>query len=135
MSSAAAERQQCAFSPIDNDSGRDTKWLEHSGIHPSGLSFILSDGEGKNASIELSEPLEEELSGTVEVIGRVTTKATIFANTFVPFREDKISFAIVMDGRGPCLARTPLPWKDRGSKCGQSITSPRTLDDSPLGGQ
>ncbi|XP_039592609.1 replication protein A 14 kDa subunit [Polypterus senegalus] len=61
-------------------------------IHPSGLSFILSDGEGKNASIELSEPLEEELSGTVEVIGRVTTKATIFANTFVPFREDKISF-------------------------------------------
>ncbi|XP_028673746.1 replication protein A 14 kDa subunit [Erpetoichthys calabaricus] len=61
-------------------------------IHPSGLSFILSDGEGKNASIELSEPLEEELSGTVEVIGRVTTKATIFANTFTPFREDKISF-------------------------------------------
>ncbi|XP_033856839.1 replication protein A 14 kDa subunit [Acipenser ruthenus] len=61
-------------------------------VHQTGTSFLLSDGEGKNASVELSEPLEEELSGIIEVLGRVTTKATIMASTYMPFREDKNSF-------------------------------------------
>ncbi|KAB0371449.1 hypothetical protein E2I00_006679, partial [Balaenoptera physalus] len=39
-------------------------------IHPTGKMFILSDGEGKNGTIELMEPLDEEISGIVEVVGR-----------------------------------------------------------------
>ncbi|CAB1350893.1 unnamed protein product [Coregonus sp. 'balchen'] len=37
-------------------------------VHPTGKSFSLSDGEGKSASVELNEPLDEELSGVVEVL-------------------------------------------------------------------
>ncbi|XP_006636094.1 replication protein A 14 kDa subunit [Lepisosteus oculatus] len=61
-------------------------------VHPSGKSFSLSDGEGKAVSVELHEPLEEELSGVAEVIGRVTPKATIMANAYTSLREDKNSF-------------------------------------------
>ncbi|XP_038624180.1 replication protein A 14 kDa subunit [Tachyglossus aculeatus] len=61
-------------------------------IHPNGKSFVLSDGEGKNATIELLEPLSEELSGVVEVVGRVTAKGTILCSTFIPFREDNGRF-------------------------------------------
>ncbi|XP_063777375.1 replication protein A 14 kDa subunit [Pseudophryne corroboree] len=61
-------------------------------VHPTGKSFVLSDGAGKNATVELAEPLEEELSGVVEVIGKVTPRATIMGVSYVPFREDPISF-------------------------------------------
>ncbi|XP_005999520.1 replication protein A 14 kDa subunit [Latimeria chalumnae] len=61
-------------------------------IHPTGTSLVLSDGEGKNATIELSEPLENELSGIIEVVGRVTSKATIAVASYLPFREDKDAF-------------------------------------------
>ncbi|GCB73168.1 hypothetical protein scyTo_0006654, partial [Scyliorhinus torazame] len=36
--------------------------------------------------------LNEELSGVIEVVGKVTPKATIKASYYVPFREDKNSF-------------------------------------------
>ncbi|XP_010585552.3 replication protein A 14 kDa subunit [Loxodonta africana] len=61
-------------------------------IHPSGKMFVLSDGEGKNGTIELMEPLEEEISGIVEVVGRVTAKATIMCSSYVQFREDNHPF-------------------------------------------
>ncbi|XP_004417036.1 PREDICTED: replication protein A 14 kDa subunit-like [Odobenus rosmarus divergens] len=61
-------------------------------IHPTGKMFILSDGEGKNGTIELMEPLEEEISGIVELVGRVTAKATIMCASFVQFKEDNHPF-------------------------------------------
>lgn len=54
--------------------------------------FILSDGEGKNGTIELMEPLDEEISGIVEVVGRVTAKATILCASYVQFKEDNHPF-------------------------------------------
>ncbi|KAM9434806.1 replication protein A 14 kDa subunit [Clarias gariepinus] len=62
-------------------------------VHPSGKSFTMTDGEGKSASVELNNPLEEELSGIVEVIGMVSNKGTIMAAAYNVFREEKgISF-------------------------------------------
>uniref|UniRef100_UPI00398EBB65 replication protein A 14 kDa subunit isoform X1 n=1 Tax=Pristiophorus japonicus TaxID=55135 RepID=UPI00398EBB65 len=61
-------------------------------IHPTGTSFILSDGDGKNVTVEMTDPLDEELSGIIEVVGKVTHKATIKAVYYAPFREDKNSF-------------------------------------------
>ncbi|XP_036372155.1 replication protein A 14 kDa subunit [Megalops cyprinoides] len=58
-------------------------------VHPTGKSFTLLDGEGKAASVELNEPLDEELSGIVEVIGMVSNKATLMATTYGIYREDK----------------------------------------------
>ncbi|KAG9279594.1 replication protein A 14 kDa subunit [Astyanax mexicanus] len=62
-------------------------------VHPTGKSFTMTDGEGKTASVELNEPLDEELSGIVEVIGMVSNKGTIMAAAYTMFREEKgISF-------------------------------------------
>ncbi|KAM8981485.1 replication protein A 14 kDa subunit [Sarcophilus harrisii] len=61
-------------------------------IHPSGKSFILSDGEGKQVTVELSEPLEEEISGILEVVGKVTAKATILCASYMLFRDHNSSF-------------------------------------------
>ncbi|XP_051465366.1 replication protein A 14 kDa subunit [Apus apus] len=61
-------------------------------IHPSGKLFVLSDGEGKHTTVELSEPLDEEISGVLEVVGRVTNQATIMCVSYVQFREDKSQF-------------------------------------------
>ncbi|NWX18222.1 RFA3 protein, partial [Aegotheles bennettii] len=61
-------------------------------IHPSGKLLVLSDGEGKHTTVELSEPLDEEISGVVEVVGRVTNQATIMCMSYVQFREDKSPF-------------------------------------------
>ncbi|KAI5939433.1 replication protein A 14 kDa subunit [Manis javanica] len=61
-------------------------------IHPTGKMFILSDGEGKHGTIELLEPLDEEISGIVEVVGRVTAKATIMCASYIQFKEDNHPF-------------------------------------------
>ncbi|KAM8810515.1 replication protein A 14 kDa subunit [Eudromia elegans] len=61
-------------------------------IHPSGKLLVLSDGEGKHATVELGEPLDEEISGVIEVVGRVTNQATIMCMSYVQFREDKSPF-------------------------------------------
>uniref|UniRef100_A0A8D2FGR5 Replication protein A 14 kDa subunit n=1 Tax=Theropithecus gelada TaxID=9565 RepID=A0A8D2FGR5_THEGE len=61
-------------------------------IHPTGKMFILPDGEGKNGTIELMEPLDEEISGIMEVVGKVTTKATILCTSYVQFKEDNHPF-------------------------------------------
>ncbi|XP_078278329.1 replication protein A 14 kDa subunit isoform X2 [Rhinoraja longicauda] len=61
-------------------------------IHPTGTSFILTDGDGKNVTVEMTNPLDEELSGIVEVVGKVTQKATIKAAYYTTFQEDKNSF-------------------------------------------
>ncbi|XP_047461385.1 replication protein A 14 kDa subunit [Mugil cephalus] len=58
-------------------------------VHPTGKTFTVSDGEGKSATVELNEPLEEELSGIVEVIGMVSNKGAIMATTYNMLREDK----------------------------------------------
>ncbi|XP_072226956.1 replication protein A 14 kDa subunit [Leuresthes tenuis] len=58
-------------------------------VHPSGKTFAVTDGEGNNATIELNEPLEEELSGVVEVIGMVSNKGVIMATAYNMLREDK----------------------------------------------
>ncbi|KAL0962132.1 hypothetical protein UPYG_G00336140 [Umbra pygmaea] len=58
-------------------------------VHPTGKSFTLSDGEGKFASVELNEPLDEELSGIVEVLGVVSNKGALIATSYNIFREDK----------------------------------------------
>lgn len=54
--------------------------------------FILSDGEGKSATIELMEPLDGALSGIVEVTGKVTPKATIMCASYLQFKEDNHAF-------------------------------------------
>ncbi|XP_039405199.1 replication protein A 14 kDa subunit [Corvus cornix cornix] len=61
-------------------------------IHPSGKLVVLSDGLGKHTTVELSEPLDEEISGVIEVVGRVTNQATIMCASYVQFREDKSLF-------------------------------------------
>ncbi|KAK7124783.1 hypothetical protein R3I94_018991 [Phoxinus phoxinus] len=61
-------------------------------VHPSGKTLTLTDGEGKTASVELNDPLDEELSGIVEVIGMVSNKGTIMAVSHTQYREDKASF-------------------------------------------
>ncbi|XP_068950574.1 LOW QUALITY PROTEIN: replication protein A 14 kDa subunit [Petaurus breviceps papuanus] len=61
-------------------------------IHPSGKFFVLSDGEGQQVTVELAEPLEEEISGILEVVGRVTAKATISCASYVLFRDHNSSF-------------------------------------------
>ncbi|XP_058475442.1 replication protein A 14 kDa subunit [Solea solea] len=58
-------------------------------VHPTGKTFTLLDGEGKVATVELNEPLEEELSGVVEVVGMVSNKGAIMATTYNIMREDK----------------------------------------------
>nr|XP_046182470.1 replication protein A 14 kDa subunit-like [Oncorhynchus gorbuscha] len=58
-------------------------------VHPTGKSFTLSDGEGKCASVELNEPLDEELSGVVEVVGVVSNKGAIMASAYNMLREDQ----------------------------------------------
>ncbi|XP_053119075.1 replication protein A 14 kDa subunit [Hemicordylus capensis] len=65
-------------------------------IHPSGKLFFLSDGEGKNATIELNEPLDEEISGVIEVVGRVTNQANIACASYTQFREDKSLFDLAL---------------------------------------
>ncbi|KAM5157416.1 replication protein A 14 kDa subunit [Mantella aurantiaca] len=65
-------------------------------VHPTGTSFVLCDGAGKNTTVELSEPLEEELSGIIEVVGKVTQKATVLGVSYVPFREDIGSFDLAL---------------------------------------
>ncbi|KAF7641660.1 hypothetical protein LDENG_00275200 [Lucifuga dentata] len=58
-------------------------------VHPTGKTFTVSDGEGKIATVELNEPLEEELSGVVEVLGVVSNKGVIMATFYNTLREDK----------------------------------------------
>uniref|UniRef100_A0A2K6BRU7 RPA3 n=1 Tax=Macaca nemestrina TaxID=9545 RepID=A0A2K6BRU7_MACNE len=47
--------------------------------------FIVGE---KNGTIELMEPFDEEISGIMEVVGRVTAKATITCTSYVQFKED-----------------------------------------------
>ncbi|XP_074051470.1 replication protein A 14 kDa subunit [Macrotis lagotis] len=61
-------------------------------IHPSGKSLVLADGEGQQVTVELAEPLEEELSGVLEVVGRVSARATILCASYVLFRDQQGSF-------------------------------------------
>ncbi|XP_008628225.1 PREDICTED: replication protein A 14 kDa subunit [Corvus brachyrhynchos] len=68
------------------------KILQIALIHPSGKLVVLSDGLGKHTTVELSEPLDEEISGVIEVVGRVTNQATIMCASYVQFREDKSLF-------------------------------------------
>nr|XP_020637463.1 replication protein A 14 kDa subunit [Pogona vitticeps] len=65
-------------------------------IHPSGKFFFLSDGEGKTATIELMAPLEEEISGVIEVVGRVTNQVNVLCASYTQFREDKDTFDIAL---------------------------------------
>ncbi|KAM6958937.1 replication protein A 14 kDa subunit [Aplochiton taeniatus] len=58
-------------------------------VHPTGKSFTLSDGEGKSASVELNDPLEEELTGIVEVVGMVSNKGTLMSNAYTILQDDK----------------------------------------------
>ncbi|XP_041665624.1 replication protein A 14 kDa subunit [Cheilinus undulatus] len=58
-------------------------------VHPTGRTFTLSDGDRSIATVELNEPLEEELTGVVEVIGMVSNKGVIMASTYNMLREDK----------------------------------------------
>ncbi|XP_069769808.1 replication protein A 14 kDa subunit isoform X2 [Narcine bancroftii] len=72
-------------------------------VHPTGTSFILSDGDGKNVTVEITDPLDEELSGVIEVVGKVTQKATIKAAYYTTFREDKNSFDLGLYNEAVCL--------------------------------
>ncbi|XP_033831058.1 replication protein A 14 kDa subunit [Periophthalmus magnuspinnatus] len=58
-------------------------------VHPTGKTFTVEDGQGKIATVELNEPLEEELSGVVEIIGMVSNKGVIMASVYNMLREDK----------------------------------------------
>ncbi|XP_003222041.1 replication protein A 14 kDa subunit [Anolis carolinensis] len=65
-------------------------------IHPTGKYFFLTDGEDKKATIEMSTPLEEEISGVIEVVGRVTKQVNVLCETYTQFREDKNSFDLAL---------------------------------------
>ncbi|TRY93050.1 hypothetical protein DNTS_023826 [Danionella cerebrum] len=69
-------------------------------VHSSGSVFTLSDGEGKPASVELDEPLDEMLSGIVEVIGMVSNKGTIVAVSYTQYREENCSFDLELYNEG-----------------------------------
>ncbi|XP_057684468.1 replication protein A 14 kDa subunit [Corythoichthys intestinalis] len=58
-------------------------------VHPTGKSFTVVDGEGQCVSVELNDPLGEELSGIVEVIGMVSNKGALMATTFSMLRDEK----------------------------------------------
>ncbi|XP_037120475.1 replication protein A 14 kDa subunit isoform X2 [Syngnathus acus] len=58
-------------------------------VHNTGKSFTVADGEGRSVCVELNDPLEEELSGIVEVIGMVSNKGAIRAITFNMLRDEK----------------------------------------------
>ncbi|CAL8295594.1 unnamed protein product [Merluccius merluccius] len=58
-------------------------------VHPTGKTFTVSDGEGKVAPVELNEPLEEELSGVVEVVGMVSNKGVLMASAYTILNEEK----------------------------------------------
>ena len=64
-------------------------------IHPTGKMFVLSDGEGKNGTIKLMEPLDEEISGIMEVVGRVTAKATIMCKLMSSLK--KVTILLILD--------------------------------------
>ncbi|XP_072910277.1 replication protein A 14 kDa subunit [Hemitrygon akajei] len=72
-------------------------------VHPTGTSFIVSDGDGNNVTVEMTDPLDEELSGVIEVVGRVTQKATIKAAYYTPFREDQNSFDLGLYNEALCI--------------------------------
>ncbi|GAB1290553.1 Replication protein A 14 kDa subunit [Apodemus speciosus] len=74
-------------------------------IHPTGKMFILSDGEGKNGTIELMEPLDEEISGVIEVVGKVTAKATILCSSYIVFKEDCNRFVPQLNNHGLKISR------------------------------
>ncbi|XP_006880297.1 PREDICTED: replication protein A 14 kDa subunit [Elephantulus edwardii] len=61
-------------------------------IHPTGKIFVLSDGEGKTGTVELMDPLDEELAGIIEVVGRVTPKATIMCTSYIQYKEETHPF-------------------------------------------
>nr|AAH71377.1 Zgc:56310 protein [Danio rerio] len=69
-------------------------------VHPSGKVLTLVDGEGKSASVELNEPLDEELSGIVEIIGMVSNKGAIMATSYTQYREDKVPFDLELYNEG-----------------------------------
>ena len=58
-------------------------------VVPTGKTFTLSDGERKTTVVELNHPLEEELSGVVEVTGMVSNKGTILATAYTVLQEDR----------------------------------------------
>ncbi|ELW61780.1 Replication protein A 14 kDa subunit [Tupaia chinensis] len=66
-------------------------------IHTTGKMFILSDGEGKNETIESMEPLNEEISGIIEVIGRVTAKAVTPSCVHLISSLKKIAVLLILD--------------------------------------
>ncbi|KAJ6666604.1 hypothetical protein lerEdw1_020327 [Lerista edwardsae] len=91
----AAPRPRIATSQLAQYIGKPVCFVGRVGkIHPSGKFFFLSDGEGKNATVELNEPLEEEISGVIEVEGSVTNQANIKCASYTQFREDKSSFGM-----------------------------------------
>nr|XP_012295518.1 replication protein A 14 kDa subunit-like [Aotus nancymaae] len=58
-------------------------------IHLTGKMFILSDGEGRNGSIELMELLDEEISGIGRACGwKSNSKTTIMCASYVQFKKD-----------------------------------------------
>ncbi|XP_061521237.1 replication protein A 14 kDa subunit isoform X1 [Phycodurus eques] len=58
-------------------------------VHPTGKTFTVADGEGQCVCVELNDPLEDELSGIVEVIGMVSNKGAIMATAFSMLRDEK----------------------------------------------
>ncbi|XP_066483350.1 replication protein A 14 kDa subunit [Tiliqua scincoides] len=93
----AAARPRIATSQLAQYIGRPVCFVGRvEKIHPSGKFFFLSDGEGKNATIELNEPLDEEISGVIEVTGSVTNQANIMCASYTQFREDKSVFDLAL---------------------------------------
>ncbi|XP_036036821.1 replication protein A 14 kDa subunit isoform X2 [Onychomys torridus] len=111
----------------------ETPWPPGSGwggrkqIHPTGKMFILSDGEGKNGTIELMEPLDEEISGIVEVIGKVTAKATIMCASYVQFKEDCVRFGWITTMERAGFLPWPQSQKRRVRKSTRRKTQRRTV--------
>ncbi|XP_061432511.1 replication protein A 14 kDa subunit-like [Lethenteron reissneri] len=61
-------------------------------VHQSGSSFTMSDGDGQNITVEMQAPLDELLSGVVDVAARVTHKGSLQCLSYERIREDKVPF-------------------------------------------
>ncbi|XP_012502945.1 PREDICTED: replication protein A 14 kDa subunit [Propithecus coquereli] len=62
------------------------------GLSVLGSRSVAGGRDLGTAEVADSEWLDEEISGIVEVVGRVTAKATIMCASYVQFREDNHPF-------------------------------------------
>ncbi|KAI8516188.1 PREDICTED: replication protein A 14 kDa subunit-like [Branchiostoma belcheri] len=57
-------------------------------VDPNGLMFAVKTSDGQRVQINLPEPLEEMVSGTVEIVGEVTNNCQVTCQSYILFGGD-----------------------------------------------